>query len=97
VRVEIGEPVKLLEQVEHHVRLPLLGRDPDRVQLVLHAERPHFMADSSQSADHAELGLPPVHLLRRLTLQRVRRHERGVHEHEDAERLLHSATQFRRE
>jgi hypothetical protein len=97
VRVEVRDAVELLEQVEHHFRLPLLGRHADRVQLVLHAERSHLVAELAQRADDTELGLPAVHLLGGLALERIGRHQRGVHEHEDAERLPHSATQLRRE
>ncbi len=39
-----GLAVELLEQIEDDVRLPALDRVADRLQLVLHAERPHLVA-----------------------------------------------------
>src|SRR5215472_12831092 len=39
-----GFTVKLLEQIENHVRFPALDFVADGLELVLHAERPHFVA-----------------------------------------------------
>jgi hypothetical protein len=36
--------VKLFEQIEDHIRLPALDFVADGLELVLHAERPHFVA-----------------------------------------------------
>ena len=60
--------VKLLEQGEHHVRLPALDLVADRLELVMHAERPNLVTGSAQRADHVVLGLPDVDLLLAVSL-----------------------------
>ena len=87
--------VELLQQVEHHMRLEALDRVADRRQLVLDAERHHLVAAAAQRADHVVFGLPGVDLLLAVALERIRRHQIRMRQHQDAE-LLHSAIHCRR-
>ena len=62
----------------------------------LNAVCAHLVAELAKRADDAVLGLPAMHLVGSLPLERIGRHQRRVHEHQDAQRFLHSATQLRR-
>ncbi len=87
--------VKLLEQVEHHMRLEALHRVADRPQLVAHAERHHLVAAAAQRRDHVIFGLPDIDLLFAESLQRLRRHEVRMRQQQDAA-PFHSAIHCRR-
>ena len=87
--------LKLHEQIEHDMRLPVLDRFADRAQLIRHAERVHFVPVGPQRADHVVLGLPTVDLRFAVALERIRGHQILVEDHQDAE-SLHSGTQRRR-
>src|SRR5512140_1923498 len=95
VMVEDDLAVKLLEQVEHHVRLERLDGITNRRQFVLHTERVHFVATAAEVADDVELRLPAVDVLVALALERIGRHELRMHESQDA-KLSHTAIQSRR-
>ncbi|MNC89620.1 hypothetical protein D3C83_55850 [compost metagenome] len=94
--IEVLTSEKLLEQIEDDVGLPLLNDRADRTQFVGHAERLHFMSELAERRDHVVLGLPFVRLLFGEALQAVRRHQRRVHQHDDAQFALHKANQFLR-
>ena len=78
--------VKLLQQVEHDVRLPALDLVADRPQLVLHAEQLHLVARLAQRADDVVPGLPDVDLLLAVALDRIRAApSSGMQQHQDAQ------------
>ena len=58
-----GLAMKLLEQIEHHIGFPALDLVADRLELVLHAQRPHLVSGRAQRAHDVVLGLPRVNLL----------------------------------
>ena len=91
-----GFAVKLLEQIEDDVRLPALDLVADRLELVLYPERPHLVAGGTQRAHDIVFGLPFVYFLLAVPLERVRRHEFRMHEHQDPE-ALHNASHCRRD
>ena len=91
-----GFAVKLLEQVKNHVRLPTLDFVADRLELVLHAERPHFVTRLTQRARDVVFGLPLVDFLFGMPLERIRRHQFRMHEHQNA-KALHNASHCRRD
>ena len=64
-----GLAVKLLEQIEDDVRLPALDLVADRLELVLHAERPHLVAGGAQRAHDVVFGLPGVDFLLAVALR----------------------------
>ena len=85
------DAVELLEQVEDDVRLPLHDRAAQVHEVVVHAERHHLVAGFLEMRDDVVLGAPLIDFLLGDAAQRVRRHERRVHQHQGAQ-LLHSAT-----
>ncbi|MGA2126716.1 MAG: hypothetical protein ABSG76_11250 [Xanthobacteraceae bacterium] len=91
-----GLAVKLLEQVEDDVRLPAFDLVADRLELVLHAERTDVVPAATQRADDIVLGLPGVDVLLAVTFERIRGHQRRMHQHQDAQ-TLHSANHCRRD
>ena len=64
-------------------------------ELVLHAERPHFVAERAQAVHDVVFRFPDVDLLFTLSLERVGRNELRMHECENA-KSLHTAIQSRR-
>ncbi len=88
--------VKLLEQREHHVRLPGLDLVADRLELVVHAERAHLVAGGAQRRHHVVFGFPDVDFLLGVALARFRRDQVRMNEHQDA-KLFHSAIHLRRD
>src|SRR6266566_2033635 len=94
VLVVDGLAVELLEQIEDDVRFPALDFVADRLELVLDAARPHLVAGLAQRAHDVILGLPPVDFLLAAALDRVRRNQVRMQEHQN-EKPLHSASQRR--
>src|SRR5262249_2445158 len=86
---------ELLEQAERHVRLPVLDLVTDRLELVVHAQRPDLVAGGAQGADDVVLGLPDVDFLLGEPLARLRGYQVRVDEHQYAQ-TLHSASHLRR-
>src|SRR5262249_18338739 len=88
--------VKLLEQREHHLRLPVFDLVADRLEFVVHAERTNVVAGGTQRADHVVFGLPLVDCLLAEPLGRIRGYEVRMDEHQDTKRF-HSAIHRRRD
>jgi hypothetical protein len=57
--------VKLLEHVEHNVRLELLNRIADWKELIQNAECADFVSELAETLDDVDLGLEGERLLRR--------------------------------
>ena len=88
--------MELLEQIEDNVGPPALDFIADRLELVLHAERPDVVASLAQRAHHVILGLPLVNFLLGTPFERIRGHQVRMQQHQNAE-MLHTASHCRRE
>jgi hypothetical protein len=91
-----GLAMKLFQQIEDHIRLPTLDFVADGLELVLHAERAHLVARRAQRARDVVFGLPLVDFLFGMPLERIRRHQFRMHEHQNA-KALHNASHCRRD
>jgi hypothetical protein len=85
------DAVKLLQQIEGDVRLPLLDRLAELSQIVPQAERPHFVPQFPQRRNDVKLGFPRLDLLLGVSLQAVGRDEVFVHQDQHS-KFSHSAT-----
>ena len=83
------DAVEFLEQIEHHLRLPLDQRRAQLGQRVEHAERLHLVSGRAQRRDHVVFGAPFVDLLLAVAFQAVGRHQARVHDDQRAQ-LLHA-------
>ncbi len=96
VLVVDGLAMELLEQIEDDVGFPALDFIADRLELVLHAERPDLVARLAQRGHDVILGLPLVNFLLAMVVERIRRHQVRMQEHQNA-KMLHTASHCRRE
>src|SRR6185369_318141 len=80
-----GLMVKLLEQVEYHMRLETFDFVAHRLDFLLHAKRANFMSGSPQGAHDVVLCFPFIDLPRSVSIGRIRGHEVRMHEHQNAQ------------
>src|SRR5260370_35316997 len=85
------EAVESLRQVEYDVRLPVDDGAPQFGQAVAQAQGPDLMTLGFQMRNDVVFGSPFVDLLLGRALQRIRRHERRMHENQGTH-LSHSET-----
>ena len=85
------DAVELLEQIEDDVRLPVDDGAAQLRQAVAQAQWHHVMAGGLQMRNHVVFGAPFVDFLLGEAVQRIRRHQRRVHQHQGTH-FLHSAT-----
>src|SRR6185503_1215946 len=91
-----GLMVKLLEQVEYHMRLETFDLVAHRLDFLLHAEWVNFMASRTQGAHDVVFCFPFIDLPRGVSLGGVRGHEVRMHQHQNAQ-ASHSAIHLRRD
>ena len=82
--------VKLLEQIENHIGFPAFDLVADRLELVLHAERPDLVAGRRATCSRHRTRSSNRLFPARCALRAIRRYQVRVHEHQHA-KALHSA------
>ncbi len=83
--VVVGDDAReLVEQVEHHVRAPLVDRLAKLGQMIADADDAHFVARAAQRMQNVVLGAKLVDLRLAQAADVVRRHERLVHHQKDS-------------
>src|SRR4029450_12944126 len=95
VLVENGDVVESFEKIEGDMRFPLVGGAANVTKVVVDAQRPHLMAESSERRDDVVLSAPRRRYDVGAFRNRVRRDEVAMDEGQDP-RLVHIAMRCRR-